>query len=275
MAKLMTINKEENKEINKLFWRSMTSMSELTFVKLQGPGFGYTLMPYLREIYKEDDDAYYEALERHTTYFNTNPAFLPFIAAIAIQMEKEYAEKKLPNVTEAVNGVKIGLMGPLAGMGDSLFTNTIRVIAAGVAMGFASTGNILAPILYLLIWAVPFFATRYLGARLGWSVGASFITKAQESGILQSITKGFGVLGLFMVGAMTYQTIGLRFKISGVINGLNVDLQTILDSILKGFVPLALTMFLVYMMKKKGKSNTWGLLFIVLLSVVLGFFGLA
>ncbi|MDQ0360555.1 PTS system mannose/fructose/sorbose family transporter subunit IID [Breznakia pachnodae] len=271
--KKMEISKSDKKLLNRMFWRQMTFMSEMTFVRLQGPGFGWSIMPFLREFYK-DDDEYYAALERHVTYFNTNPAFAPFISSIVLQMEKENAEHKVENIEEAVQGIKVGLMGPLAGLGDSLFTGTLRVIAAGIGMGFALDGSPIGALLFLLTLYVPWFIIRWYGGRIGWTTGASFIQKATESGILQSVTKGFSILGLFMVGAMTFQTVGLRFNISGELEGSFIDLQSTLDTILKGFVPLAFTMLLLWMMKK-GKSTSFALMFVILFSVVVGFLGFA
>lgn len=271
--KSLEITKDDKKILNRLFWRQMTFMGEMTYVRMQGPGFGWSLMPFLRDIYPDDAD-YYAALQRHMAYFNTNPAFAPFITSIVMQMERENAEGKIDNIEEALQGVKVGLMGPLAGLGDSLFTGTLRVIAAGIGMGFAMSGSPIGALLFLLVLYVPWFFVRFYGGRIGWVAGASFIEKAQESGALQALMKALTVLGLFMIGAITFSAVGLKLSIVGELAGSTVDLQSMLNSIFHGFVPLSFTL-LLYWLLKKGMSTTKVLLFVILFSVVLGFFGLA
>jgi mannose/fructose/N-acetylgalactosamine-specific phosphotransferase system component IID len=271
----LTLTKEERKDVNQIFWRGMTSMAELTYVRLQGPGFGWALMPLLKKIYKNDEDAYYAALERNMMYFNTNPAFLPFISGIVYQMEKENAEKPIESINESVNGIKIGLMGPLAGLGDSFFTGTVRVIAAGVGMSLAQQGNILGPLLFLLIYHLPYYFVRYMGGVAGYKLGANFISDAQESGLLKSITKGCSMLGLMMIGAMTFLNVPFKLSVTAKFAEQDFVLQDVLDQILPGLLPLFLVLILCWLMRKKNISVTKLLVAILVLSVILGGLGIA
>ena len=273
--KMLTLSKEDKKDINNLFLRQLTVMAELTYVRLQGPGFGWSLKPLLRKIYKNDDDAYYEALERNMMYFNTNPAFVPFIQGIVLSLEKQNAVKPIEEINESVNGIKVGLMGPLAGLGDSFFTGTLRVIAAGVGMGFAMNGNILGAILFFLIYHIPFYLVRYYGGVIGYNVGANFIQSAQESGLLKSITKGCSILGLMMVGAMTYINVPFAVSVKATLSGQKFVLQDIFDQILPGLLPLALVWICLWLMKNKKVSVTKMLIGVLIAAVILGVFGIA
>lgn len=275
MMKGLSLSKDERKDINQLFFRQLTVMAELTYVRLQGPGFGWSMMPLLKKIYKDDDEAYYAALERNVQYFNTNPAFVPFIQGIVYSMEKENAKNPMENINESVNGIKVGLMGPLAGLGDSFFTGTVRVIAAGVGMSLAQKGNLLGPLLFLLIYHLPYYFVRYMGGVIGYKVGANYISDAQESGLLSSITKGCSMLGLMMIGAMTY--INVPFKVNVTANFAKQEfiLQDVLDQILPGLLPLGLVWLCIYLLKNKNISVTKLLVGIILLSVVLGGLGIA
>ncbi|WP_164506152.1 PTS system mannose/fructose/sorbose family transporter subunit IID, partial [Lacticaseibacillus hegangensis] len=96
-TKNTTLTTEDKKNIHSIFWRGFTVMGEMTYVRMQGPGFGWTMMPLLRKLYKNDDD-YYAALTRHMQYFNTNPVFLPFLQGIVYSMEKQNAEKPVDNI---------------------------------------------------------------------------------------------------------------------------------------------------------------------------------
>lgn len=272
MSKL-ELTREEKKDINQLFWRQFTVMNEMTYVRMQGPGFGWSMMPLLKKIYKDDEDAYYESLQRNMMYFNTNPAFVPFIQGIVYSMEKENAAKPIDNISDSVNGIKIGLMGPLAGLGDSLF-NVIRVIAAGVSMGLAMNGSVLGPIIFLLINCIPYYAIRYYGGVVGYKIGASYIEEATKSGLLKSITKGCGMLGLMMVGAMTYLNVPFKLTMQVNLAGQALVLQDTLDSILKGILPLSLVWICLGLLKK-GKSTTALLIGIIIFSVIVGGLGIA
>lgn len=268
------LTREEKKDLDKMYWRQMTVMGEMTYVRMQGPGFGWSMMPLLKKIYKNDENEYYEALKRNMMYFNTNPAFVPFIQGIVYSMEKENAAKPIENIEESVNGIKIGLMGPLAGLGDSFFTGTLRVIAAGVGMGLATQGNILGPILFLLIYNIPFYLLRYYGGIIGYKLGANYIEEATKSGLLKSITKGCALLGLTMIGAMTYLNVPFKLTLQGTLAGQALIVQDILDSILKGLLPLAIVWICVGLLKK-GKSTTAILIGIVILSIIFGGLGIA
>lgn len=271
----LSLNKEEKKEVNTLFVRQLTVMAELTYVRLQGPGFGWSLMPLLRKIYKDDDEKYYAALERNVMYFNTNPAFVPFIQGIVYSMEKENAETPMEDIDTSVNGIKVGLMGSLAGLGDSFFTGTLRVIAAGVGMSLAQKGNILGPILFFLIYHIPFYLVRYYGGVVGYKLGASFISEAQESGLLQSITKGCGMLGLMMIGAMTYLNVPFGLSVETTMAGQEFVLQDVFDQIMPGLLPLGLVWLCIYLLKNKNVSVNKLLIGILVVSVILGGLGIA
>lgn len=274
MSKL-ALTTEEKKEVNSLFWRAMTVSANLTYVRLQGPAFGWVLMKALRKAYKDDDDAYYDALARNMMYFNTNPVFVPFIANIVYTMEKQNAERPIEGINESVNGIKVGLMGPLAGLGDSFFTGTLRVIAAGVGIGFAQQGSILGALLFLLIYHVPYYLVRYYGGLVGYKLGASYIGQAQESGLLSSVIKGCGILGLMMVGAMTYLNVGFGLTCTVNLGGSELVLQDVLNQIMPGLLPLGLVWLCVYLLRKKNVSVTALLIGILLLSVVLGGLGIS
>ena len=264
---------EDKKDISRIYWRGFTVMNEMTYVRMQGPGFGWTIMPLLRKIYKNDDD-YYEALARRMQYFNTNPVFLPFIQGIVYSMEKENAKKPIDNIAESVQGLKVGLMGPLAGLGDSFFTGTWRVITTGIGLGLASKGNVLGAVLFFLLFHIPYFLVRYYSGFFGYSVGASFIGKAQESGLLTSITKGCSMLGLMMIGAMTFLNVPLKFSFATKLGGVPFKLQSLTDGILKGLLPLTVVWLLIWLLRSKKVSMTWLLIGVIVVSALLGGFGI-
>ncbi|TPR56884.1 PTS system mannose/fructose/sorbose family transporter subunit IID [Enterococcus sp. OL5] len=268
----LKISQDEKKLLKKVYWRSLTQSAEMNFIKMQGIGYGFASIPMLRSFYKDDNDEYYAALSRSSTFFNTYPGFVPFILGVTLSMEKENSIEPIPNMDETINGIKVGLMGPLAGLGDSFFMETLRVIVTGIALSLASQGNFLGPLLFFLLFHIPFFAVRYYGTFIGYSLGANYIKTATESGLINAITKGATLLGLVMVGAMTFLNVPFILDFKTSISGQEFVLQDILDKILKGLLPLSLVLASTFLLRK-GKSPNFVMVLIIVLSAILAVLG--
>ena len=136
------------KELNSVFLRSYQALGCYTYDKQQGIAYLRAMTPALEKLYPEHDDLV-EAMKRHNTMFNTTCAFVPFCLGISCAMEEEYANDENHEMNpESIGAVKIALMGPLAGIGDSFFWGTFRMIACGVGAPMAAEGNIIGFILY-------------------------------------------------------------------------------------------------------------------------------
>lgn len=120
---------DEKKLINRLFWRSFALEGSFNYEKMQALGFAWAMFPAIK-LYCKTPQEQVEALKRHTAFFNITPNICTFSLGMAASMEKEYAEKKDMDPS-TINAVKVSLMGPLSGIGDSFFWGTFRVIAAG------------------------------------------------------------------------------------------------------------------------------------------------
>ena len=239
-----------------------------SYTKQQGTSTVWQLEPFLADIYGKDKDEYYDALQRHQNFFNTTPMFASFIYAIVISMEYERkaaldAGKDFDDAS--IEAIKVALMGPIAGIGDSIQLSCLRVIATGVAIGFSQQGSWLGPILFALIYNIPNQIIHWFCGSLGMKLGTGFITEAMASGKMQAFTKGFTVLGMIMVGAMTAQFVTVKTTLVIPTGGATFDLQAMFDSILPGFVPLAVTMgCFFYLRKSKSKNSAMILLGIIL-----------
>lgn len=119
---------------------------------------------HLEKIYKDDHDGYVDALVRHVEFFNITPQLAPFVGGVVASMEEMKARGEVDG--EAISSIKTALMGPLSGIGDSIFIGCIRIIALGIGLSFALNGNIIGPLLYFLIYNIPAFIVRFGGARL-------------------------------------------------------------------------------------------------------------
>lgn len=244
------ISKEEKKLVRKMFWRSMTMYVSVNPVTMGGGGFAYSMMPFINHFYKDKKDRT-AALERHCQYFSTTIPFASFIMGTAASMEKENSKK--PNFdVESINAIKTSLMGPLAGIGDSLFWGVWRVVCAGLAINLAHAGNILAPIIFLIMFNVPNYLCRYYGGILGYSLGSKYIQKLYANGWIEILTKAASVLGLIMVGAMTISMVKFNTILSFSMDGKEIlNVQKILDSIFRGIVPLLVSLGCFKLLQKK------------------------
>lgn len=273
MKLMNNIDKEEKKLIRKMFWRSGAMYASVNPVTMGGAGFCYAMIPFINHFYKNDEKKRREALARHVSYFSTTVPMASFVMGIAGSMEKENSEK--PDFdANAIGSIKTSLMGPLAGIGDSLFWGVWRVVCAGLAIGFANAGNILAPIIFLVLFNVPNFLCRYYGACLGYSLGAKYIEKLYANGMIEILTKAAGIVGLIMVGAMTSQTVVFKTILEFKMKGQSLmNVQSALDSIFIGIVPLLMTFGCYKLLNKK--VNVIAIIFgIVALGIVLSLLGI-
>lgn len=227
--------------------------------------------PLLKKIYKNDPEGYRNALVRHMEFFNITPQLAPFVGAISATMEEKVRDGELP--PESVNSVKSALMGPLSGIGDSIFLGCIRIIALGVGLSLAAQGNILGPILYVLIYNIPAFLCRIFGAKLGYRVGAEYLNQAQKSGIMSKVMFAAGILGVMTVGAMTPGMFWAGLTVTLGTGESAVALQEVLDGILPGMLALGFTWLYYYLLGKKI-SPTLLIFLTMLFGIVCAFFGI-
>ncbi|WEV41255.1 PTS system mannose/fructose/sorbose family transporter subunit IID [Lactobacillus sp. ESL0684] len=255
------------KDLMKTFWRSFTVEWSWNYERQMNMGYTYAMVPALEKIYKNSKDKLSSAYKRHLEFFNVTPWLSTFPLGISIAMEEQNATD--PDFDESsINNIKVALMGPLSGIGDSFFWGTLRVIATGIGTSLAMQGNILGPILFLLIFNIPAIIARYYGLFIGYNIGSSFIDKVQKTGLMDKLTYGASVLGLGVVGAMvaTMVTVNMPMKIGTGADATTV--QKIFDGIVPGIIPLLFTGFIYWLDKKGWKSQ-----YILLLIAAIGIFG--
>lgn len=244
------INAEEKKILNQMFLWSHTVFMTFNMVKMEANAFTLTLSPALESIYKDDPEGKKEAYRRQQNFFNTHAVPLSFIAGLTYAMEKEHKENNSID-GQTIDNIKAALMGPTAGMFDSIFFNCLRVIAAGIAIGMCSQGNPLGILIFILLYGVTQSITKYFFVNWGYTLGTSFIEMVFNSGLMSALTRSASVLGLMMVGSMTagFVNVPLNLVIS-FSNGASVNIGDVFNSIFPGLLGLVLLFFLVRLIKK-------------------------
>ncbi len=159
-------------------------------------------------------------------------------------------------------------MGPLAGIGDSLLWGTLRIIATGIGTSLALQGNILGPILFLLIFNIPHIILRYICMMGGYRLGAGFLSKMQQGGLMDKVTYGAAIVGLMSIGAMIATMVTVNIPLSYGEGDSAIVIGDILNGIIPGIIPLLFTGFIYWLVTKKKMKTTVALLLILVIGII-------
>ncbi len=254
------------KDLWAVYRHQMLIRAGLNFERQQNSGFTAAMTPIIDKYYDDPKDKA-EAMERHMQLFLTQPMVSAIPVGIAAAMEERIALQGDID-PESVNAVKSALMGPLAALGDSLINGTARPILAGIAISFAMQGNVVGPILFLVGMSIITLGVRYLGVFKGYERGVGIVDEIHKSGLISKLTELSSVAAYVVIGGFVPIVISMGLKIS-IANGDSViDIQSTLDGLSKGILPLAMTMFMYWLISKK-KANP------VVLMLLIMVFGIA
>ncbi len=259
--------KQDNKMIRELFWYSFLLENAYNYERQQALGYAIGMWPAIKRFHVTKE-AQAEALVRHMQIFNTTPHLASAITGVSAAMEKQASENEDFDKS-TINSIKVSLMGPLAGIGDSFFWGTIRIIATALALPLSAQGSILGPIMFLIAFNVPHILVRYFGLKLGYQFGTNILTSANESGVFAKITKSATIVGLMVIGAMSAQMVKLQTVVSFTFEDSVFNLQDYVDQIFPLLLPLLYTLFMFWLLKKKEKSST----FLLLITIAVGIVG--
>ena len=260
----------------KTFWRTFPLQACFCYERMQNVGFAYQMVPALKKLYPDKEEAS-KALKRHLAIFNTTPCVVPFITGASIAMEEKFKKARENGEEcdeESINAVKTALMGPLAGIGDSFFWGTLRIIAAGIGASLAAQGSILGAVLFFLMYNIPQLFVRYQGLKLGYKSGVSFLENMSQGGVIALLTEVAKILGLVVVGSMCASMVALSTPLVISMDGADVVIQDIFNSILPNILPLGLT-FVIYKLLQKGIKTTtvlWEIILFGIAGSVVGIF---
>ncbi|WP_342541480.1 PTS system mannose/fructose/sorbose family transporter subunit IID [Heyndrickxia sp. FSL K6-6286] len=261
------------KDLRRLFWRSFQMEFSWNYERQMNLAYTYAMIPILKKLYKKKEDLS-NALMRHLEFFNTTPHIVTMMLGVSAAMEEQNAKDKNFDPS-TINNVKASLMGPLAGLGDSFFWGTLRLIATGVGTSLALQGSILGPILFLLIFNIPHLIVRYLLTGFGYKMGTGFLQRLQKSGAMGSLTFGAAVLGLMVIGGMSASMISIHVPLKiGSGEGAS-GVQDILNNIMPGLLPLCAFGIIYWLLGKEVKATTilLGIAFVGILGAWIGVFG--
>ena len=268
------------KDLRSMYWRSTFLLGSFNFERMQAIGFCMTLMPAIKKFYPNDKTQQAAALKRHLEFYNTHPWISSVVFGVTAAME-EHRSKGEDIGDETITNVKVGLMGPLAGVGDPIFWGTARPVLGALGASLAVTGNWMGPLIYFLGINIIRILTRWYGLKWGYERGTAMVTEV-GGGQLKRITQIAAITGLFVMGALVSKWTTIKFPT--VVSEVTADdgtvttttLQNILDKLLPGVAALGLTFLCMYLLNKKINA-LWiilGMFVIGILGAWSGFLGL-
>ncbi len=263
-------------DLFKAWWKWCLAVEvPVSFDRMQALAFGYSLNKVLRKVYKDNPEELKEAMKRHTSMFNTNCDWGSLIHGIIISLEEQRASGNENITPEVIQSLKIGLMGPLAGIGDSVDQGIVATIPLAIFVPMALNGSVIAAFLPALIYLVWSYGYSWFLMKKGYSLGKNAVLEILHSGKIKKVIDIASIVGLFMIGCLSssyvaFETV-LVFKDN---TSSEVVLQSILDGMLPKILPFALVMGMYLYITKKGPKYLRIIVYTMLFALALTFLGI-
>lgn len=274
--------KEGNNVANKVLtkkdvmsaWARWHTFAEMThsYERMEAIAVATAFGKCLQKIYAGKRESYIRALQRHLVFFNTQGNWGGAVLGAALAMEEQMADRPEDEKDEAINGLKTGLMGPLAGIGDSIDWGTLKPVICGLGVSVAMTGNIMGFFICLLFD----FLILFIGRQCWWTgykQGASAMNSILSGRMFQRLLKAAGLLATFMMGVLTASYVSLQTTLSIPTGDSTLMLQEVLDSVIPGLLPLAAVLAVYYILRNKTQKFGLIAISVVVVSVLLSLIG--
>ena len=258
------LTKEDFKQINRR--RLFTFQLGWNYERMQGSGYLYTILPQLRKLYGDNSPELKEMMKTHTQFFNTSNFFNTIVTGIDLAIE----EKEGIDGKDTVSGLKAGLMGPFAAIGDSIFAALIPTIFGALAANMAINGNPTG----IFIWIIAQIAVmifRWKQLEFAYREGISLVTTMQHR--LTALTDAATLLGVFMVGALVATMINVKLSWAPSIGDVTLNMQNNLDMILPRLLPAGIVAAIYWMLGKKNMTSTKAIFIVLVVCVALSALG--
>jgi len=253
-------------ELQKLWWRYMWFYnSSASFERFHAMGIVYSLLPLWHKYY--DKAKRFEAMKRHTIFYNTEMQLGALIHGIVVGMEEQKALGKDIS-DDVIRTTKVGLMGPIAGIGDSVWVGVCIPILLSIAIALSAGGSALGPLFYIVVYTgLVILGSKYLFDR-GYKLGIDAVKDVigeRATKVVRSIL----LLGVIIMGAMAASYVGLTTKLT---LGGGQKVQDILDGLFPKLLPLLLVLGVWGLMAKLKVSPLLMVIIIAILAFVAAYF---
>ncbi len=259
-----------DEDLDAMWWRHYGLFSSASWEVLGGLGMAQAMVPVIRRLYQTKEDVS-AALKRHMTFYNTNPWLGAIIPGILASMEEEKANGGAVDEA-AIQGVKVAMMGPFAGVGDSLFWATYIPIYVAICASWAQSGNTvlmwLAPLVSGGITIATHLWIQRFGIRWGYQRGLSALQDLQQQNLLSDLSTAATVVGQFVVGGLVVTLVNLQIRWAPSFFGTSpIKIQSIIDSIQPKLLPI-LVFFFCYWLLRRGKTALFVMIVLLIVCLV-------
>ncbi|MGN0983246.1 MAG: PTS system mannose/fructose/sorbose family transporter subunit IID [Gemmiger sp.] len=260
-----------NKSFLNWFYGHLTCFSQ---EHMQTFGYMCSMLPILEDLYETNEEQT-EKMQTYSAFFNTEPQVGTVVVGITAGMEEARANGEDVD-SETINGIRAGLMGPLAGIGDSLVVGTVIPILLGIALSLSGGGSPLGAIFYILVWNIGMFLIMRMLYFKGYEMGGKAV-EVLVGEKANAIRDAIGMVGTMVIGGVTASWISIQtsFKMLNSEGGVIVDLQSTLNDVYPRILSAAFVILCWYLMSKKKMSPIVVMLILVVVAfvgVLLGFF---
>lgn len=252
----MTERKLTIKDLNtSYFMFEVFAQACCSYERLQAPGFFSGMKNVIAKLYTDPEERA-EACQRHMEFYNSEFALVgPVILGLTIAMEEEKASgAEIDGL--AISAVKTSLMGPLAGIGDTLRQGTLIPIIGSIAISIGQEGNLLGPIFYFFVTLALNFGISYTLYRKAYDKGRDFVGEFFSGGKMEKIMTMVTAMGSITIGALAATTVKLTSTAEIALGDNKLAVQTdILDKVVNNLLPFGMVMLTFYLMNKKVSVN--------------------
>lgn len=267
--------KLSKKDVWKAFLKwTFFSHSNYNYERLQASGILQSMSHIPEKLYPGNKEEQKKFMQRHMSFYNTEPHFGGIINGMVLAMEEERANGADID-DDAINNIKTGSMGPMAGIGDTLWQGTLQPIALAVGISIASGGNVIGALVFALIMAAVMYPIAYFMYMKGYTTGKAGVEAILSGGKMKQLIQAASIMGATVLGSLTANYVSATSKMKIQIGASKLMLQTdILDKLLKGGVPLGITLLTLYLLKNKQMKSTTVMLVLVVIGLICGITGI-
>lgn len=237
------------------------------YERMQGSGYLYLILPQLRKMYGDHTPELKNMMKMQNQFFNTSNFFNTIISGIDMALEEKEGAKSL----ETVAGIKAGLMGPFAAIGDSIFAALVPAIMGAIAANMAVQGNIMGAILWMLVnFVIMWF--RWIQLKFAYTQGVSLVNEMQ--GQLNALTDAATLLGVYVVGALAATMVNTKIIYVAHLGKMTVNFQDKIDMIIPKLIPALIVGAIYWMLGKKRMTSTKAIFIVIIVAVILSALGI-
>lgn len=262
----------ESKKLNKKDYiktslRAYIMQNGFNYSNYQGTGYANSLRPALKKIYSDDKDGYKEAMLSNIEFYNTNPQLVPFVTSLQLVMEDNNVDH------DQIRDMKMALMGPLAGIGDSISQFLLAPLLSTIFASMAAAGSTIAPLLFLVTINAVLLILKLSVGMAGYKTGISVVSEFSER--MEKITASASIVGVAVISALVTQFVKIYIPITYIKEigkqTQTVAIQSMIDGMAPKLLPVLWTAFVYWLVKKKK----WTTYKVIILTVIIAIIGSA